>query len=138
MDLPQQHKRRVSALRTLLAALAIGLVSASSVAAQQTGTITGRVTDNQLGQPISSAQVFISGLNLGVLSQQNGRFLLVNVPAGTHEVTVERIGYRSMSATVTVGAGATVVQDFVLTQEALQLQEVLVTGTAGGTQRRGA
>jgi TonB-linked SusC/RagA family outer membrane protein len=136
MDLPQQHPRRVSALRTLLAALAIGLVSAGGVAAQQTGTITGRVTDNQLGQPISSAQVFISGLNLGVLSQQNGRFLLVNVPAGTHEVTVERIGYRSMSATVTGGAGATVVQDFVLTQEALQLQEVLVTGTAGGTQRR--
>jgi TonB-linked SusC/RagA family outer membrane protein len=136
MDLPQQHPRRVSALRTLLAAVVVSLLTVGQAAAQQTGSITGRVTDSQSGQPIASVQVFISGLNLGVLSQQNGRYLLVNVPPGAHQVTVQRIGYREMTAEVTVGAGATVVQDFVVTQEALQLQEVLVTGTAGGTQRR--
>jgi TonB-dependent SusC/RagA subfamily outer membrane receptor len=37
---------------------------------------------------------------------------------------------------VSVGGGATVVQDMTLTEEALQLQEVIVTGTVGQTQRR--
>lgn len=136
MDLPQQHPRSASLLRTLLAAVALSLLAIGPAAAQQTGTITGRVTDSQSGQPVASAQIFISGLNLGVLSQQNGRFLLVNVPAGTHTVSFERIGYRGMTAEVTVGAGATVVQDFAVTQDAIGLEEVLVTGTAGGTQRR--
>ena len=49
---------------------------------------------------------------------------------------MNRIGYRVEEATVTVASGGTVVQDFTLTEEALQLDEVIVTGTAGGQQRR--
>jgi TonB-linked SusC/RagA family outer membrane protein len=117
----------------LAAALLLG---APSLDAQQTGTVTGRVTDSQGGAPIASVQIYIEGLNLGALTQQNGRYLLVNVPAGTHTVTAARIGYRTVQQEVTVGAGATVVQDLNLTEEALQLQEVIVTGTVGQTQRR--
>jgi len=124
------------ALRALIPALAVALLTASGLAAQQTGSVTGRVTDAQSGEPISSAQIFISSLNIGALTQQNGRYLLVNVPAGTHTVSVERIGYEGATAEVTLGAGGTVVQDFVVRQDALRLDEVVVTGTAGGTQRR--
>jgi len=112
------------------------LLAAPSLHAQQTGTLTGRVTDSQGGAPVASVQVFIEGLSLGALTQQNGRYLLVNVPAGTHTLTASRIGYRTVTQEVTVGAGATVVQDFTLSEEALQLQEVIVTGTVGQTQRR--
>ncbi|MDX1566528.1 MAG: SusC/RagA family TonB-linked outer membrane protein [Longimicrobiales bacterium] len=108
---------------------------APGLQAQQTGTVTGRVTD-QAGQPVASVQVYVAGLDLGVLTQQNGRFLLQNVPAGTHTVTAERIGFQTATAEVTVGAGETVVQNFALSEEALQLEEVIVTGTPGGTQRR--
>jgi TonB-linked SusC/RagA family outer membrane protein len=112
------------------------LLAVPGLDAQQTGTVTGRVTDSQGGAPIASVQIFIEDLNLGALTQQNGRYLLVNVPAGTHTVTAARIGYRTVTQEVTVGAGATVVQDIVLSEEALQLQEVIVTGTVGQTQRR--
>jgi TonB-linked SusC/RagA family outer membrane protein len=122
-------------MKPFVTAVFIVLVSALPAQAQ-TGTVTGRVMDTQTGQPVSSAQIFIEELNLGALTQQNGRYLLVNVPPGTHTVSVERIGYRGVTADVTVGAGATVVQDFELSQEALRLSEVIVTGTAGGTQRR--
>ena len=37
---------------------------------------------------------------------------------------------------MTVAAGASVVQDFTIEQEALALDEIIVTGTPGGTQRR--
>ncbi|MDH3423593.1 MAG: SusC/RagA family TonB-linked outer membrane protein, partial [Gemmatimonadota bacterium] len=136
MDFRQQHPRRSRATRVLLPALTVMLFAAGQVAAQQGGSITGRVTDSQSGDPIASGQIFISNLDLGALSQQNGRYLLINVPPGTHTLSFERIGYRTVTAEVTVGAGQAVVQDFVATQDALRLDEVVVTGTAGGTQRR--
>jgi TonB-linked SusC/RagA family outer membrane protein len=110
-------------------------IAASGVQAQ-TGTITGRITDATSGQPISAAQVFVPEIDLGALSQQNGRYLLVNVPAGTHTLSVERIGYATQTREVTVGDGGTVVEDFALQEEALQLNEVIVTGTPGGALRR--
>jgi len=122
---------------TLLSAILVGLCLAGDHAsAQQTGTITGLVTSGQGGQPIAAAQVYISALDIGVLSQANGRFTLLNVPAGPHQLTAERIGYRSTTMSVVVGPGATVVQNFAMSEEALQLDEVIVTGTAGGSQRR--
>jgi TonB-linked SusC/RagA family outer membrane protein len=119
-----------------LAIVILTLVLALPAQAQNTGSVTGRVLDAQTNQPVSAVQVYIEGLDLGVLSQQNGGFLLLGVPAGTHTVTVERIGYRSATAQVTVSAGQTVEQSFRLAEQALQLDEVIVTGTAGGTQRR--
>ena len=118
--------------RHSLYALLAFLLMVAPVDAQQ---ITGRV-QSTTGQPLAAVQVFIGGSGIGALTQQNGRFLLLNVPAGTHTVTAERIGYRAASAQVTVTAGATAVQDFTMAEEALGLDEIIVTGTPGGTQRR--
>jgi len=111
------------------------MLTAQSLAAQQ-GTVTGRVTDRQSGQPLSSVQVFISSNSMGAITQQDGRFLLLNVPAGTYSVSAQLIGYVAVTQEVIVVGGATVVQDFGLTQSALGLDEIIVTGTPGGTQRR--
>ena len=112
------------------------LLVVPGLGAQQGGTVTGRVLDAQRGLPIPAVQVFIANLELGGLTQQNGRYLLQNVPAGTHTLSVSRIGYRTTEVQVTVGGGQTVEQDFTMTEEALQLDEIIVTGTAGGTRRR--
>ena len=103
---------------------------------QVVGTITGRVVDAQSGLPVAAAQAFITDLDIGSLSQQNGSYVLANVPAGPRTVTVQRIGYREASQTVTVAAGQTAVLDFRITEEALALDAIVVTGTAGGTQMR--
>jgi TonB-linked SusC/RagA family outer membrane protein len=112
------------------------LLVASSIGAQQGGTVTGRVLDSDTGQPLAAVQVFISALDLGGLTQQNGRYLLQNVPAGSHMISAARIGYRSADAQTSVGGGQTVEQNFLMTEEALALDEIIVTGTPGGTQRR--
>src|SRR5688572_26003345 len=115
----------------LIALLAVFF--APQLSAQQ---VTGRVTNSQTGEPLAAVQVFIAGSGIGALSQQNGRYLLLNVPAGTHTLTAERIGFRSATEQVNVAAGETVVQDFQLGEQALGLDEIIVTGTPGGTQRR--
>ena len=125
--------RSVRAFGALVATL---LLLTPKLGAQQSGTITGLVTDVQTGLPVTAVQIFISDLDIGVLSQASGRYLILNVPVGTHTVTATRIGYGTVTGQATVGAGTTAVQDFTLFEEALALDEVIVTGTPGGTLRR--
>ena len=79
------RSRMTRALGALAAAI---LITTPGLVAQQGGTITGRITDEQSGLPIGAVQVFIQSLDLGGLSQQNGRYLLQNIPAGTHELSM--------------------------------------------------
>lgn len=93
--------------------------SATRVAAR-VGTVTGQVTDAQAGVSLAAAQVYIANLDLlGALSQQNGQYLLQNVPAGTHTLSVSRIGYRTTEAQITVSGDQTVEQDFSVAEEAV-------------------
>ena len=125
-----------SRMKRALGAVAVTLLVAAPNLVAQTGSIAGQVSDRGTGNPVSSVQVFIADLDLGVLTQQNGSFNLQNVPAGTHSVLVQRLGYREASETVMVTAGQATVLNFVITEAALQLDEVIVTGTPGGTRRR--
>ena len=59
------------------------LLLVSDAHAQQ-ATLTGTVTDRQTGEPLAAVQVFIAEPGIGALTQQNGRYLLAGVPAGTH------------------------------------------------------
>ena len=111
------------------------LAPTPSASLQAAGIITGRV-QGPSGQPLASVQIFLSAVDLGALTQANGRYLIPNAPAGTYTLTAERIGYRSSSVQIVVSNGQTVTQDFSLVEEALRLDELIVTGTAGGTQRR--
>lgn len=109
-------------LGTLVAAV---LISAPGLAAQ-TGSVTGRVTDAQTGAVIPAVQVFIASLNMGALSQANGQYVIQRVPAGTHTLTVVRIGYRTADVEITVGGGQTLDQNFSLAEGALPLNRVIV------------
>ena len=76
-------------------------VLAPSPILQAVGIITGRVLGPS-GQPLASVQVFLPDLNLGALTQANGRYLIQNAPAGTYTLTAARIGYRANTVQIMV------------------------------------
>jgi TonB-dependent SusC/RagA subfamily outer membrane receptor len=121
--------------RPALAALAAATVGTSPGASQATGTITGEVTTRSQA-PVSEVQVFIVGQQLGSLSGGNGRYLIRNVPAGTYQLRAVRIGYQAVTQSVNVVAGQSSAVNFVLNEQALGLDEIVVTGTAGAARRR--
>ena len=127
------HVHWSRAVPLLLALFTPGLASS-----QQSGTVRGRVTEAQTGDPLADVQVAIDAatIRLGVVTRATGEYTLVNVPAGTHTVVVRRLGYALQRRAVTVAAGETVTADFVLTAATTTLGEVLVTGTAAPTERR--
>lgn len=112
------------------------LAGALPARGQQTGSVMGRVTNASTNQPVGGAQVHVVGTQLGGISASNGRYLILNVPAGTHELRVELIGYRTETRTVTVAAGQATAVDVALSETAIELDEVVVTGTAGAATRR--
>lgn len=118
------------------AVLAVSLALVAAPAAAQNGTVTGTVTDAATNAPIQSVQVYLLDTGLGTLSNQSGRFLILNVPAGSYTLRAERLGYGIQDVQIEVSSGGTVQQNIALNSEALGLDEIVVTGTAGAARRR--
>jgi TonB-dependent starch-binding outer membrane protein SusC len=102
----------------------------------QTGEISGRVFDVRSRQPLSAVQVYIPELDIGVLSREDGSFFLANVPVGTHTIRARRIGYADAAMEIVVNAGEVAVVTLEVAQQALALDEIVVTGAAGQARRR--
>ncbi|RSK41888.1 TonB-dependent receptor [Mangrovimonas spongiae] len=93
---------------------------------QNTGSVSGNIQDSQ-GNPLPGATVQISDLNIGVVSDFNGDFMLEDVPEGDHTITISFMGYKTTDNTVTVVAGQSVVSNVTLTEDENILGEVVVT-----------
>lgn len=104
------------------------------VSAQQNGTITGRVMDQANNTPLIGAQVVVAGSTRGTVTNQDGRFAIPQVPAGERQVQVTHLGFKGVTKTVTVVAGATATVDFAMAETALEIEGVVVTAT--GQQQR--
>ena len=108
-------------------ALAISL-PAGAASAQQ-GTINGRVTDAETGEPIAGASVQALGQGSPQGSNEEGRFTL-SVSPGTHSVVVKLIGYETTRVDgVSVPAGGTAEVDISLRSQALVLNPVVITAS---------
>ncbi|TVP47657.1 MAG: SusC/RagA family TonB-linked outer membrane protein [Gemmatimonadales bacterium] len=119
----------------LLGGLMLGL-PLQEVSAQSTGTIRGEVTDAVTMRPLAGAQVQVVGTPRGAVANAQGAFTIPGVEPGTFTVRTQMIGYRAVEEEVTVAAGQTVTVNFSIRQSAVQLDELIVTGVAGETQRR--
>lgn len=115
----------------LLPLLAIAVPA--RVQAQETGQVTGTVTNDQ-GQPVANASVVVQGTRLLVLTGTDGKYVLPDVPAGTRTVAARLIGYGVATHVVTVTAGQSASADFRLIARAIELEGPVVVGY--GTQER--
>lgn len=103
-------------------------------AAQTRGTVRGRVADADGSGPVAAAQLMLVGTRLGAATSGSGEYRIANVPAGTYQLRVLRLGYEPATKSVTVGADE-VVADFTLTKAVTRLQEVVTTAT-GDVERK--
>lgn len=96
------------------------------------GTISGKVTDTK-GVPIVGANVFVIGTTMGSATDINGNYAVEKVPEGNYTLRVTVIGYRESKAELEVTAGKTTTRNFTLAVDILQMEGVVITGTAGGS-----
>lgn len=112
--------------------MALGAVHSPLRAQGAVERISGTVTAQ--GAPLSDVRVTVVGAALGAVSGTDGRYTIAGVPAGTHSVRAQRIGYSPQTRVVTVVAGQPASADFQLEVAAATLSEIVSVGYT--TQRR--
>ena len=108
--------------------LALMVLSCSTLFAQS--RVTGRVTSSQDGSPIPFASVVVKGTMTGVASNENGAYVLENVPSNA-VLVFSSIGFNDLEVSV---AGRSVI-DAALAPNAESLEETIVV--AYGTAKKG-
>src|SRR5205814_1223917 len=133
----KEYMMRPRAMFTALLLAGTSILAPAVGAQQQTGggTIAGKATDAQSGAPLEAVTIAVQGTQLGAVTGPDGSFRITRVPNGAHTVVARRLGYGAGTRTVTTGDGQTVTVDFALQTSAVNLQEVVVTGTAGNQTR---
>ncbi|MBE2256362.1 MAG: TonB-dependent receptor [Ignavibacteria bacterium] len=66
--------------------------------AQSSGSIGGTVYDEN-NRPLEGATIKIEGSNIGALSDENGKYVILNVDVGTYNVSANAIGYAELKQT---------------------------------------
>jgi anti-sigma factor RsiW len=110
--------------------------SQTAAANDSDGLVVRGFVGDEGGRPVPSAQVYVAALDVAVLTQEDGRYdLRLPSEPESFEITVQRIGFRQQTRALSGGEGDDVAADFRLREEALALDEIIVTGESDGAQR---
>ncbi|MCC6349806.1 MAG: TonB-dependent receptor [Candidatus Eisenbacteria bacterium] len=112
--------------RRFAATLALACFATTALAGT-TGKIAGVIT-NEKKEPLTGVNVIVIGQHLGGMSDDQGRFTIINVPAGVFDVKAAVLGYAPTTIQgVEVNADATTRLDIALKEQAVAIEGVVVS-----------
>ncbi|TYP77175.1 TonB-dependent receptor [Aquimarina intermedia] len=113
-------------MRNLIIVLLV--IFASSISAQDKGSISGTLLDKEAGdQPLPFANVIIKGTSMGTASDFDGLYTIENVPVGIHTLEVSFTGYETVTLpNIQVEKDKVTVMDASLGATAAALDEVVI------------
>jgi hypothetical protein len=92
------------------------------------GVLKGKVTDAS-GTPLPYATVYVEGTTSGVNTNGNGDYEL-SVNAGLYKVICQYIGYKQSTFNASFTGSETIVHNFILKPESLEMKEAVIHATA--------
>ena len=98
--------------------------------------IYGHVIEKSTGEHLPYIAVILKGTTIGVTTETTGHYLMRDVPAGTYIIEVSAIGYKTITREIKVRKGVTYEANFVLEEDLVQLDGVIVSATRSETTRR--
>jgi TonB-dependent receptor len=100
-------------LASILIALGMPANTANAQTGVEKGTLTGKVLDAS-DAVVPGAQVKLAPLGINAVSDDQGTYRMVGIPAGKYSVTVAYVGFASQTTPVEVTAGQTLSLDLKL------------------------
>lgn len=105
------------------------LLAPALLLAGTTGKIAGVVTDAATGEGLPGVSVRIEGTSLGAATDIEGRYTVLNVPPGLHDVTSSYVGYKRTTVRgVRVSVDFTTKLDMKLEKGDIELDAIEVQG----------
>ena len=114
-------------IRYWMVALLVAMpLVAMPLAAQTPGvTLSGFVTDADNGESLPLASIVLAQVQLGAASNSSGYYAVKEIPAGTYEVVISYIGYKSWRDTLAF-SDQDVRLDVALQVESVDLEEIVI------------
>lgn len=113
--------------KRLLSFLSVLAILYSGVFAQTSGKIAGTVYDASQDAPLAFTNIVVKGTTLGGVSDEDGRYVILDVPPGTYTVMCTYIGFSTMEIqNVAVTSGLTTTLDFQMQVEDIAGEVVTV------------
>lgn len=98
--------------------------------------VSGKVTGTD-GNGIASVSVQLRGTSIGTVSDGNGLYnFTADIKPGSYTLVFSGIGYKTTEQALSISSAASYTVDAQLSDDALKLDEVVVTGTSQGTTRK--
>ena len=124
-------------MKRMFLSLVAALCAVLSAGANDTDAhIHGHVIDKNTGEHLPYIVVMLKGTTIGVATENTGHYMIRNVPEGTFTVEVSAIGYKTQSRDVNIRKGRSYEVNFVLEEDHVQIDGVIVSATRSETTRR--
>ena len=112
-------------MQKLLLPFLLFLLTSSTLMAQQTGSVRGRITTSD-GTLAEGVTVKLKNTEFGGFTNEEGEYHIRKVPAGTYTVVVSAVGLFPKEKQITVTKGI-VIADFSLNENQSQLNDVQIS-----------
>ncbi len=106
----------------------IMIIFCSLATMAQNGVLKGKLIDKNTGEPLVGAAIVIKGSTIGTITNYDGEYELIDIEPGTYTFSASFIGYSNLDKEVEISSDQTVILDFMLFQDLIGLDEVMVTG----------
>lgn len=100
--------------------------------------ISGHTVDKNTGDHIGYINISLKGTTIGTSTDATGHFFLKNMPLGQYTIVASSVGYKTIEQPVKLVRGKTVEINFVMEEDAIMLDNVVVSANRNETTRREA
>ncbi|MBE8725092.1 TonB-dependent receptor [Flavobacterium hungaricum] len=107
--------------------LCLALLTSVSVLAQEKATIKGQISLTN-GEAADNVYVVLKGTKIGTTTDESGFYEIKNIKPGNYVIKVSGIGYSSKEKSITLNSGDSIIEDFKISENSEQLNEIVVNG----------
>ncbi|WP_428740896.1 TonB-dependent receptor [Tenacibaculum sp.] len=101
---------------------------------QNKSGVKGRILDES-NQPLPGATISFTSLKLGISTDFNGNYELLNIPTGNYEIQISFLGYQTLKETIII-TNHIQSKNFSLIPKMDRLDEVVIKGSIGKGQAK--
>ncbi len=98
----------------------------------QTVTMRGKVVDAVTKESLPGANIILLGTSIGAASDNEGKFIIRDIPAGSYKIKTSYVGYKTNEFDAELKAGRTFETEIKLSPASIEGQTVTVTAQASG------
>lgn len=120
-------QKPMNTIQRALPYLFLVMFAAAVTVAGTSGKITGKISDAATKDNLPGAIILIEGTKIGVASDADGSYRLINVPPGRYSLKVSLVSYAKTTVSdIDVKSDETTIVNVALTASAIDMKEIVV------------